>query len=29
MFDRDGDGEADFYGYDDDEDGEIDRYEEV
>ena len=29
IFDQDGDGKADYFGYDDNEDGEIDRYEEV
>ena len=29
LFDQDGDGKADYFGYDDNEDGEIDRYEEV
>jgi S1-C subfamily serine protease len=29
IFDRNGDGKADYFGYDDDEDGIVDRYEEA
>ena len=29
IFDRDGDGKADQFGYDDNDDGEIDRYEDA
>ena len=29
MYDYDGDGKADMYGYDDDGDGKADRYEAV